>query len=179
MYSYFSKSEDKCSFAVKQAAQEAFDAKLDQFNTMKNIYKAYTSNRECYVQEDLRRVFPGVQFANTNLPEERSNVLLTEEQISFLPEDSTDIFRRNSIDRYIARPSVSFCDGLFSILDSFCFAHSHKKRKDSLEGSLDGVLLATELEFPKILVTSLPQHTSNVNIECAGQSGWSKQQYSL
>ena len=75
MCSYFSKSEDKCSFAMKQAAQEAFDAKLDQFNTMKNILKAYTSNRECSVQEavyhilpelHLRRVFPGVQFVNTN-----------------------------------------------------------------------------------------------------------------
>ena len=51
--------------------------------------------------------------------------------------------------------------------------------KDSLEGSLDRVLLATELEFPKILVPRLPQHTSNVNTECSGKSEWSKQQYSL
>ena len=35
---------------------------------------------------------------------------------------------------------------------------SHKKRKDSLEGSLDRVLFAAELEFPKILVPRLPQH---------------------
>ena len=27
-----------------------------------------------------------------------------------------------------------------------------------------------ELEFPKILVTRLPQHTSNVNIEFAGKA---------
>ena len=59
------------------------------------------------------------------------------------------------------------------------YFHSHKKRKDSLEASLDRVLLAAELEFPKILVPRLPQHTSNVNIECAGKSEWSKQQYSL
>ena len=38
--------------------------------------------------------------------------------------------------------------------------HSHKKRKSSLEGSLDQVLFATEIEFPKILVLRLPQHTS-------------------
>ena len=56
---------------------------------------------------------------------------------------------------------------------------SDKKRKDSLEGSLDRVLLAPELEFPEILVTRLPQHTSNVNTECAGKSEWSKQQCSL
>ena len=93
MCSYFSKSEDKCSFAMKQAAREAFDNKLDQFNTMKNILKAYTSNRECSVQEavyhilpelHLRRVFPGVQFVNTNLPEERSKILQSEEQLSSL-----------------------------------------------------------------------------------------------
>ena len=59
------------------------------------------------------------------------------------------------------------------------FIHSHKKRKDSLEGSLDRVLLAAELEVPKILVPSLPQHTTNVNIECTGKSEWSKQLYSL
>ena len=68
----------------------------------------------------------------------------------------------------------------YSALSSHvCLNHSHKKRKYSLEGSLDRVLLAAELEFPKILVPRLPQHTSNVNIECAGKSEWSKQQYSL
>ena len=53
--------------------------------------------------------------------------------------------------------------------------HSHKKRKDSLEGSLDWVLITAELEFLKILVPRLPQHTSNINTECAGKSEWSKQ----
>ena len=41
-------------------------------------------------------------------------------------------------------------------------------RKDSLEGSLDRVIFAAELEFPKILVPRLPQHISDVNTECAG-----------
>ena len=40
MCSYFSKSEDKCLFAMKQAAQEAFNAKLDQFNTMKITFRS-------------------------------------------------------------------------------------------------------------------------------------------
>ena len=90
---YFLKSEDNCSFAMKQAALEAFNTKLDQFNAMKNILKAYTSNRKCSVQEavyhilpelHLRRVFPGVQFVNTNLPEESSKILQNEEQLSSL-----------------------------------------------------------------------------------------------
>ena len=46
----------------------------------------------------------------------------TQEQLNSLPEDSTDIFQRNSIDRYLPRPLVSFCDGKYNILDSFCFA---------------------------------------------------------
>ena len=61
----------------------------------------------------------------------------------------------------------------------FSSNHSHKKRKDSPEGNLDRVLLAAELEFQKILVPRLPQHTSNVNTECAEKLEWSKQQYSL
>ena len=52
-----------------------------------------------------------MQFVNTNLPEERSKLLQTEERLSSLPEDCTDIFKRNNTDRYLARPSVSFCDG--------------------------------------------------------------------
>ena len=48
--------------------------------------------------------------------------------------------------------------------------HNHKKRKDSLEGSLGRVLFSAEHEFPKILVPRLPQNTSNVNIESTGKS---------
>ena len=48
------------------------------------------------------------------------------------------------------------------------FSQSLNKWKDSVEGSLDRVLFAAELELPKMLVPMLPQHTSDVNIECAG-----------
>ena len=65
------------------------------------------------------------------------------------------------------------------VLWAVAYKHSHKKRKDNLEGSLNQVLLAAELEFPKILVPRLPQYTSDVNIECAGKSEWSKQKCTL
>ena len=76
---------------------------------------------------------------------------------------------------------------LFLFLPLFAFSHHVqlptgiviRNRKDNLEGSLDQVLLAAELEFPKIIVPRLPQHTSDVNTECAGKSEWSKQQCSL
>ena len=35
---------------------------------------------------------------------------------------------------------------------TYDFEHSHKKRNDSIEGSLDRVLFAEELEFPIILI---------------------------
>ena len=51
----------------------------------------------------------------------------------------------------------------------------HKKRRDSLKGSLDWVLFLTELELPKILVSRLPQYNLNVKIEDARKSEWLKQ----
>ena len=57
-----------------------------------------------------------------------------------------------------------------------CFEYSHKKRKDSLKGSLDWVLFAAEHEFPKILVPRFPKHTRNENTECTesqnAQNNW-------
>ena len=49
-------------------------------------------------------------------------------------------------------------------------AHSHKKRKDSLESGRVQVLFPAGLEFPKILELGPPQNTSNVNIEDIGKS---------
>ena len=66
---------------------------------MKNTLKGYTSYRECFVQEAvyhilselyLRRFFPRLQFVNTNLQKQHSKKLQSKEQLSFLPEDSTD-----------------------------------------------------------------------------------------
>ena len=59
------------------------------------------------------------------------------------------------------------------------FSHGHKKRKDSVEGSMDRLLFATELEFPKILVPRLPQNSSNENIECPAKSKQLDSIYSL
>ena len=50
------------------------------------------------------------------------------------------------------------------------YDHSHKKWKNSLEGCLDWVFFANELEFLKILVPRLSQDSWNVNIECVEKS---------
>ena len=131
MCAYFSKSEDEVSEAMKQAAKEAFNSNKTNIEQMRSIARAYATKRECSVQEAvyllmpelwLRKTFPGVVFANSNLPENRFRIFRSKEEIDELPEDSLDIFKRNMIDRYIDRPNSSFLNGKYSILDSFCYA---------------------------------------------------------
>jgi len=85
MCAYLSKTEDECSNAMKQAAQEAYENNDDAYTKMKSIARAYTTKRE--VQEAaylvllelwLRKIFPSVVFANSNLPEKRFRVCLSE-----------------------------------------------------------------------------------------------------
>ena len=70
------KSEDECSQAMKQALSEARENNANKFEQMFNIAKAYSSKRECSVQEAvyhimpelwLRKTFPKVIFVNTNI----------------------------------------------------------------------------------------------------------------
>ena len=131
MCSYFSKSEDQCSQAMRQAAKEALENNIGHYQSMKTITRAYLSKRECSVQEavyhvlpelKLRRVFPAVQFVNTNLPEERVKVLLSEKELNELPDDSPNIFKKSNVERYIDRPDKLFLGGKYRILDDFCYA---------------------------------------------------------
>ena len=101
MCQYFSKTEDQCSQVMKQAAKEAFENNMHHNDTMKTIAKAYLSNGEYSVQETvyhilpelkLRRIFPAVYFVNTNLLEERVQILVPEKELSRLPDDSPNIF---------------------------------------------------------------------------------------
>ena len=130
MCAYLSKCEDECSQAMSQAVKDAFEQNLDKYQQMKSVASAYVNKRECSIQECvyhilagqwLRKTFPGVIFANSNLPENRYRICRNKKDISELPEDSTGIFKRNMIDRYIDRPSVTFSSCKYTILDNFCF----------------------------------------------------------
>ena len=61
-------------------------------------------------------------FVNTNLPEEKVKVLLSEKELSELPDDSSNIFKKSNIDRYIEWPNATFCHGKYSALNDFCYA---------------------------------------------------------
>ena len=86
MCQYFPKTEDQCSQAMKQAAKEAFENNMHHHDAMKTIAKAYLNSHRCSVQEavyhilpelKLRRISPDMYFFDTNLPEERVQVLST------------------------------------------------------------------------------------------------------
>ena len=100
MCTYLSKSEDECSKAMSQALKEAFEDKLDNYRQMKSVAQTYINKTECSIQECVyqvfivhwfRKTFPGVIFANSNIPEKRYRICREEKDISQLPEDLRDI----------------------------------------------------------------------------------------
>ena len=92
----------------------------------------------------------------------------------FFPKKYLDIYKSSLGHLYTRHYITSLSLYLVTIL--FHHYHSHMKRKDSLEGSMDRVLFVAEFEFPKILVPRLPQNLSNENSECTKKS---QQLYSL
>ena len=92
------------------------------YDTMKATIRAYTSKRECSVQEavyhiflelyvhNFLRVFPAVYFVNTNMPEYRSRILLSEEEIGRLPDHSRDVFKKNILTGTKINPILHFAE---------------------------------------------------------------------
>ena len=101
---------------------------------MKLVANAYIDKRERSIRECvyhilpgqwLRKRFPGVIFANSNIPEKRFQLCSAEHEISELPEGSKKIFKSNMVDRYIDRPNLTSSSVKFAVLDRFCFANFH------------------------------------------------------
>ena len=117
MCQYFSKTEDRCSQVIKQAAKETFENNMHHHDTMKKFAKASLSNRECFLQEPvyhilpelkLRRIFPVVYFVNAYPPEERTQILLSDKELSELLDDRPNIFKISNIDPYLERLTATF-----------------------------------------------------------------------
>ena len=112
---------------MKQASQEAFENNMHHRATMKVINKVYLSNQECSVQEvvyhvlpelKLRIIFPAAYFVNANWVW----VLLSEKELSELPDDNPNMFKKSNIDWHMERPSATFCHRKYSISYNFCYA---------------------------------------------------------
>ena len=98
---------------------------------MKAIARDYATKRKCSVLEAvylvthelwLRKTFPKVLLINNNIPGKRYRIFQNKEEIDELPEDSTDIFQRNMLYRYIDWPDKNFKAGRYSAIDAMCFA---------------------------------------------------------
>ena len=70
----------------------------------------------------LRKTFSAVVFSNTNIPENRFRDCLEEKEIKDIPENSTDIFKKNMVDRYVDQPDLMFAAGKYAITDQMCYA---------------------------------------------------------
>ena len=104
MRGYFSKAENETSKVMKQAAQNAWTMSKSNFEQMKSIARAYATKRECSVQKATYYVMPElwlgncspvVIFANSNLPESRYRMYLSEEEIRELPEDIINVYQKD------------------------------------------------------------------------------------
>ena len=140
MCQYLSKPEDQSLQAMKKAAKEVFEKNMHHHEFMKKIAKAYLSNQECSVQEEvyhislelkLRRISPAAYFVNTNITEKRVQVLLSKKELSELPDYIQNIFKKANTDRYMERPNATFHNRKHSILNDFYYAefyilHSRK-----------------------------------------------------
>jgi len=151
---------------------------------MVNIAHDYASKRECSVQEAvyhiipelwLRKTFPKIQFLNSNLPEDRYRITKSEEELAELADNSTDIFKRNMLDRYLDRPNISFKGGRYRSIDGMCFAIFHmyyyvdnrdtnEVDNDSLPIVLDEQLMEQDREivFPPVI----PLMNSKEKLKC-------------
>ena len=108
--SYVLKAEKGMGELLKQAARE-----MDQGNTRQQLNKlgsVFLTNREVSAQEAVYRVLSmplqrcsqSVVFINTDNKESRDVLLLPFSQLQKLDDDNEDVYCKNIIDRYAARP---------------------------------------------------------------------------
>ena len=88
----------------------------------------------------LRKVFPGVIFANSNTPDKRYRICLSEKEI---PE----VFKKNMLDRYCDRPDRNM-NGRYTIIIDMCsaeflryYTYRSRNRNDCQPKELDDTLI--------------------------------------
>ena len=127
MTAYFSKSESEVSESLKQAAKQIKNQHLNMHDAMKKIAYSFISSRQLSVQEAvcnvlpelwIRKCSPGISFINTNLPNNRITMIKCKEKLELLLDNSTDIFKKGIIDRYMDGPTC----GKFASLKTVCLA---------------------------------------------------------
>ena len=125
------KGETECSEAIRAASMEAKEPNLNVKDTLRKIGAAFLSTREVSSQECVYRCFPelwlrkpshALFFINTELSEKRICTRKSNQQISELEDDSTDIHNSNIIEKYSDRPSSTYLGNKFAEVDRLCLA---------------------------------------------------------
>ena len=118
----------------------------------------------------MRKVFPRVLYVNSNIPEKPVRMVLSKKEIAELPENSTDIYMRNMMNRYMIRPH----DALFK---QFCYAFFIKRyqlqtkpfENDSQPEELVHELVetnhSTSSSYPKLLILSTRERLNYCQVE--------------
>ena len=104
-------------------------------------------------------MFPRVIFLNSNLPERRYKIFKKKADIDELPDDSTDLFQLNMLDRYLDRLARDFENGKYKIIDQLFFVEFLSQSKGCSSNDFQPVDLYdalmqsshAEAKFPKII----------------------------
>ena len=109
---------------MKRAFKESLEKGAGSYHQMKPVAHTHLPKRECSLQEAvyevmldlwLRKVFPGVLYANINIPEKHVRMMLSKKKLFELLKYSTDIDKRNMVNRYMISPKDS-------IFEHLCYA---------------------------------------------------------
>ncbi|MCG8624396.1 MAG: hypothetical protein MJE68_20685, partial [Proteobacteria bacterium] len=149
--SYVLKAEKGMGELLKQAAKE-----LDRGNTRQQLSKlgsVFLTNREVSAQEavyrvlsiPLRRSSRTVIFLNTDHKDSRASLLLPFTQLQKLDDDNENVYCKNIIDRYIARPQHLEDMSLADFAASYTYKREISNDVTQCEGDMSG---ASDTEIP-------------------------------
>ena len=170
MSAYFAKSKLETSQALLQACSEirsmnlhAREVMLIQVEHKFLFKKQYISLPELW----LRKCFPRTVFVNTSIPSKRIRICKSVEEIEELNPDSTDIFKRNMVHRYIDWPNSQYKNGMNGIANHICFAahynldYENKDKNDSQPDVLGEETKEIPQGISETLTKSLPLMSSS------------------
>ena len=151
--SYVLKAEKGMGELLKQAARE-----MDQGNTRQQLNKlgsVFLTNQEVSAQEavyrvlsiPLRRCSRSVVFINTDNKESRDALLLPFSQLQKLDDDNEDVYCKNIIDRYAARPK--HCEDM--CLAQFAASYTYNR-----------CIAEDENEFPHEFDSDIPDDSDEI-----------------
>nr|XP_039256248.1 uncharacterized protein LOC120332966 [Styela clava] len=158
--SYMMKSEQGMGLLLKHACKEYKD--FDIKNMPRRISSVFLNNRELSTQEACYRILSipmkkmsrSVIYINTDPVAERQCILKSKKELEKLEDEDSDIFQKNILDRYSARPSS---------LDNVClatfvanYAVSYRKNDKHVDDSVKDLL--HDDHGNKDLHYDLPQH---------------------